>query len=105
MNEAGIDEIKPDTCLNEISSAKSKMLNPSEYMSLGKTQTSVKASGGSQPSQGFLKRYNSLMGLVYRAYEEKLKSMDALDFDDLLVYGSRLLKEFPHVVSNVQHGE
>lgn len=105
MTEAGIDELKPDTCMNEISAAKSKSLSPFQYRAQARTSTNVKAPGGSQPSEGFLKRFNSVLANVYQAYEATLNKMQALDFDDLLVYGSRLLKEHPHVVGNVKHGK
>jgi DNA helicase-2/ATP-dependent DNA helicase PcrA len=39
---------------------------------------------------------------VFNAYQEKLKELNALDFDDLLNYAVRLLKEFPQVREKLQ---
>lgn len=34
---------------------------------------------------------------IYKEYQEKLRSIKALDFDDLLIYTHKILKEFPEV--------
>lgn len=40
---------------------------------------------------------------LYEQYEKALIELGCLDFDDLLVYGLRLLTKEPGVVSNVRH--
>lgn len=39
----------------------------------------------------------TVIGAVYRRYEQELKAQNAMDFDDLLVNAVRLLGEFPEV--------
>jgi DNA helicase-2/ATP-dependent DNA helicase PcrA len=40
---------------------------------------------------------------LYEQYEKALKELGSLDFDDLLVYGLKLLQKEKHVVSSVRH--
>lgn len=39
---------------------------------------------------------------IFREYERSLKSDNALDFDDLLIYGLDLVKRFPRVVEKIK---
>ncbi len=39
----------------------------------------------------------TLIGAVYRRYEQELRALNAMDFDDLLVNAARLLGDFPEV--------
>lgn len=40
---------------------------------------------------------------LYEQYEKALKELGSLDFDDLLVYGLRLLEKEKRVISSVRH--
>lgn len=40
---------------------------------------------------------------LYEEYEKALKELGSLDFDDLLVYGLKLLRQEKHVLSSVRH--
>ncbi|MGH8047386.1 MAG: ATP-dependent helicase [Chthoniobacterales bacterium] len=44
----------------------------------------------------------TLAGAVYRRYDAELRSLNAMDFDDLLVNTVRLLSDFPEVRATVQ---
>ncbi|KAK0529960.1 ATP-dependent DNA helicase srs2 [Tilletia horrida] len=82
------DVVKPDSALNEISKAKSKNLTAAEY----RKSLPPKAS-----------TYKLKMAFVYEKYEEAMQKNSALDFDDLLLYGVRLLKQHPSVVDDIEH--
>jgi DNA helicase-2/ATP-dependent DNA helicase PcrA len=43
----------------------------------------------------------SLIAKVYRGYEERLRTLSAVDFDDLLVHIVKILKEHPEVRANL----
>jgi DNA helicase II / ATP-dependent DNA helicase PcrA len=38
---------------------------------------------------------------IYEAYEQALRDLNGLDFDDLLVFGVKLLKD--HHIAEVEH--
>jgi superfamily I DNA/RNA helicase len=40
---------------------------------------------------------------IYRQYEEKLREHGSLDFDDLLVYGLKLFRKSPGILSDCKH--
>lgn len=44
----------------------------------------------------------TLAGAVYRRYEAELRTLNAMDFDDLLVNAVRLLADFPEVRASLQ---
>ena len=44
----------------------------------------------------------TLAGAVYRRYENELRALNAMDFDDLLVNAVRLLNDFPEVRAKLQ---
>lgn len=67
--------IKPAALLNAISRAKTDLLSPGEYRSRAQ------------------RPFEESVAPIYEAYEEILKQNQALDFDDLLIYGVRLLSE------------
>lgn len=76
MKEAGIvdKKIKPASIGGAISNAKNEMISPTEYASMAKGE--------------FMER----IARVYTGYEQTLRKHHALDFDDLLVWGVRLLE-------------
>ncbi|MEW5762150.1 MAG: DNA helicase PcrA [Bacillota bacterium] len=47
-------------------------------------------------------RYGELVARVYRLYQERLRTNNALDFDDLLFLAVRLFQEYPAVLSRWQ---
>ncbi|MEK7168739.1 MAG: UvrD-helicase domain-containing protein [Patescibacteria group bacterium] len=81
INELGIkDSIKPASILYAISEAKNQMLTPNAYADI--------TSGD----------FGQAVSSVYKAYERKLKEINALDFDDLLIK-TVLAFEVPEVIS------
>ncbi len=67
--------IQPRAVLNEISSAKEKMLSPEKYH---------------DKATGFFER---IAADVYKSYNKLLQKANALDFDDILYYTVRLLEQ------------
>ncbi|HSI73079.1 MAG TPA: 3'-5' exonuclease, partial [Fimbriimonas sp.] len=67
--------IQPRGILNEISSAKEKLLTPEKY---------------ADRVSGFFERIASE---VYKQYNDLLRKANALDFDDILFYANRLLEQ------------
>lgn len=88
FRELNIDEkILPHrTVLNKISQAKDKMLTPTEYK--------IKAGYDSLKTE---------VAAVYELYEKRLKSSDAMDFDDLLFNTVKLFDNFPDVLEHYQN--
>lgn len=87
LKRLNIDEkfLPPREIKSKISDAKNKLLGPQEWFSQSDRD------------------YRSQMVLdVYTAYEEKLKSSNALDFDDLIVKTLELFAEHPPVLEAYQ---
>ena len=72
-------EMKPSQISGLISGAKNKMIDPEEF-----------EASASYP-------YQKNVAKVYRKYEEMRRNAGALDFDDLLLDGVRLLKDAPDI--------
>ncbi|MDR3689609.1 MAG: DNA helicase PcrA [Fimbriimonas sp.] len=81
-----IDEksIQPRGVLNEISSAKEKLLAPEKY---------------ADKATGFFER---ICSDVYKSYNALLHKANALDFDDILYYANRLLEQRADVLEKYQ---
>jgi DNA helicase-2/ATP-dependent DNA helicase PcrA len=81
-----IDEksIQPRGVLNEISSAKEKLLSPEKY---------------SDKATGFFER---IAADVYKSYNTLLHKANALDFDDILYFTNRLLEQRQDVLEKYQ---
>jgi DNA helicase-2/ATP-dependent DNA helicase PcrA len=81
-----IDEksIQPRGVLNEISSAKEKLLSPEKY---------------SEKATGFFER---IAADVYKSYNTLLHKANALDFDDILYFTNRLLEQRQDVLEKYQ---
>ena len=81
-----IDEksIQPRGVLNEISSAKEKLLAPERY---------------ADKATGFFERISAD---VYKSYNALLHKANALDFDDILYYSNRLLEQRQDVLEKYQ---
>lgn len=88
-------QLKPEQALAEVSRAKARSLSPSSFRARG-------AAGGARASAA-QQDYHALVSSVYEDYQARLAELQALDFDDLLTYGVRLLREHPDVVRNVEH--
>lgn len=76
----------PKSCLGEISHAKESMISPDEYM--------AQASGDYRKQQ---------YARVYDAYQKRLISANAVDFDDIILLTVRLFEEFPDVLDHYQN--
>ena len=77
-----------------ISKAKSKGQNPED---MAKLHAEAKAkSGRASP-------YLTVLIEIFRDYERILRKNNSLDFDDLLVFGTKLFKQHPDVVSWCRH--
>jgi len=76
MKRMGIDtkQLTPRTVLGRISWAKNQMLDPQDYFLAAKDPNSER------------------IAHIYKSYKEELRKNNALDFDDLLLEGARLLK-------------
>lgn len=66
---------------------------------LGMEIGALKAQGYTVDTWADLGQHNQFLLLAYRHYTELLKEAKLLDFDDLLVYGAELLKNFPECIS------
>ena len=78
--------IAPKSVLNEISNAKNSMISPEEYDSTN--------------SSDYLKRN---IGQIYKLYQQKLKTADAVDFDDIIYFTVKLFKENPVILEYYQN--
>jgi len=81
MKQLGIidREIKPSQVSGVISNAKNQMIDPEEF-----------EASANYP-------YQKNVAKIYRKYEQMRKNAGALDFDDLLLDGVRLLKDAPSI--------
>lgn len=88
IKQLGLSEntITPKTILGEISRAKDYLISPSEYIKENYTD--------------FRKRN---IGSVYEAYQNRLQTADAMDFDDIIVNTVRLLQNNPDILDYYQH--
>ncbi|MCR5388828.1 MAG: DNA helicase PcrA [Lachnospiraceae bacterium] len=77
--------LKESMFLHAISSAKDELISPEEF---------EKTAGSDYAS--------SRKAMVYREYQRTLKSNNAMDFDDLIVYTVKLFKEHPEVLDFYQ---
>ncbi|MBR3282908.1 MAG: UvrD-helicase domain-containing protein [Ruminococcus sp.] len=88
MAELDISEkqLAPRTVLSEISFAKDKMITPAE----------LKADAG----QDYRKK---LIARLYGLYQERMRTANALDFDDILCLTVELFEKFPEVLEKYQN--
>ena len=78
------DSYNPKTIVGAISNIKNQMLSPTQYAELIKNE------------------WEEIIFKIYTAYEKSLKENLALDFDDLLLKATILLKEVPQVLEKWQ---
>ncbi len=76
----------PRMVASEISRAKDTMKTPDEYI---------------VESQSDYRRLT--IGKIYKAYQSRLKTANALDFDDIICLTVKLFEEFPDVLSHYQN--
>lgn len=87
MSDIDVSEkqLAPRAVLSEISFAKDKMIPPDEMRS--------------DAGQDYRKK---IISRIYALYQERLKTANALDFDDILCHTVRLFEEFPAVLEKYQ---
>ncbi len=87
MHRFAIDtqQIRPRSIQHLISSAKNKMVSPSEYAQLAVTQAQVRAAE------------------LYQPYLDELHSANAMDFDDLLLKPIQLFDNHPDILEKYQN--
>lgn len=88
-------QLKVEQAQATISRAKAQSLDPATFRMRGPKQ----GPGKSALSADF----HVALASVYDDYQSQLRQNNALDFDDLLLYGMRLLREHPDVVRDVEH--
>lgn len=91
--------LRPEVCMSEISRAKARNLDPQAYLS-SLNEIQATSSTSRRPESTVIRR---AAAEVYKHYAEHLRKNNALDFDDLLVYGLKLFSEHPRVIANVRH--
>lgn len=85
--------IKPEVAQGSISWSKAKDISPQQYRAnVSKNASDAKAwrSNLSESSS-----FKATMATIYENYTARLSAANALDFDDLLVFGVKLLKAHP----------
>ncbi|CAO1626024.1 unnamed protein product [Sympodiomycopsis kandeliae] len=93
-------KIKSESAQGTISWAKAKGVSPEAYRAnLQKKETGKSWRSNAEETSS----YKAAIATIYEMYTEKLRQANALDFDDLLVFGVRLLRKSPHVVNNIRH--
>jgi len=93
LNDLNLDPktYNPSYILHRISSAKSNLFSPLEYIDNQEIMLADAAAG------------KPLTGEIFRTYNARLKRSDAMDFDDLLYNTNVLFRDFPEVLHKYQH--
>ncbi|MDE6741296.1 MAG: UvrD-helicase domain-containing protein [Muribaculaceae bacterium] len=81
---------KPATIHSVISNAKNALIDPDQYIQDADNYNTDK------------KAKRPLTGQIFKAYCERCKRADAMDFDDILVYMNILLRDFPDIRRHYQ---
>uniref|UniRef100_V5EY98 DNA 3'-5' helicase n=1 Tax=Kalmanozyma brasiliensis (strain GHG001) TaxID=1365824 RepID=V5EY98_KALBG len=105
LEKEGMGTLKPEVCMSEISKAKAKEIDPVRYRELAQQEA---AKG--KPSRAPIGRqvagsaaFKTVIANIYMMYQQQLVDANALDFDDLLVYGVQLFRHQNQVVRNIRH--
>jgi DNA helicase-2/ATP-dependent DNA helicase PcrA len=87
IQEIGLDnkQFSPSAVLNQVSNAKSQMMNPADYIRHGRSY------------------FEEVVGRAYERYQEMLKTSNALDFDDLLMKTVELFRQHPDILAKYQN--
>jgi len=93
LDELNLDAkfYNPSYVLHRISSAKSNLISPENYLGNQEIMTADNSAG---------KPY---LGEIYRRYNLRLKRAGAMDFDDLLFNTNLLFRDFPETLYKYQH--
>ena len=94
--------LKVEQVMSEISRAKAKDMSPDAYMA-HLHQISTGAASGASGRRIERTEVRRAAAELYVHYQAHLATNNAVDFDDLLVYGVRLLRNKPSVTANVRH--
>lgn len=81
----------PKTVLSRISSAKSSLYSPDEYLNDTEIQ------------EADAKSNKPYLGKIFRIYNERLHRANAMDFDDILYFTNVLLRDNPDVLYKYQN--
>ncbi|MDE6017565.1 MAG: UvrD-helicase domain-containing protein [Muribaculaceae bacterium] len=81
---------KPATIHSIISNAKNSLISPEQYLADADNYNVDK------------KAKRPLTGQIFKAYCDRCKRADAMDFDDILVYMNILLRDFPDIKRHYQ---
>lgn len=81
---------KPATIHSIISNAKNALIDPDQYLQDSDNYNTDK------------KAKRPMTGQIFKAYCERCKRADAMDFDDILVYMNILLRDFPDIRRHYQ---
>lgn len=109
--------LKPEAVLSEISKAKAHDVSAAEYLlnatAAGPQSTASQRAVAEGKGKGKAKEWRGglsggvetklAVATVYERYQDSLKDSNSLDFDDLLVWGVRLLTDAPQVVRGIRH--
>ena len=92
IKEMQLDEkvYKPATIHSAISNAKNALIDPNQYIQDTDNYNADK------------RAKRPLTGQIFKAYCERCKRADAMDFDDILVYMNILLRDFPDIRRHYQ---
>lgn len=93
-------KITPETAQSTISWAKAKDVSPAAYRAAINKRSTAKTWRGDENETS---SWKAVIANVYDQYQDRLQESNALDFDDLLVFGVKLLRKHPSVVDNVRH--
>lgn len=98
-------ELKPEQAMSEISKAKAKEIDPVRYRQLAEQEAAKSASRKAPIGKQFTgsASFKQVMATIYIMYQKQLVDANALDFDDLLVYGVQLFRRQNQVVRNIRH--
>lgn len=92
IKEMQLDEkiYKPATIHSVISNAKNALIDPDQYLQDTDNYNADK------------RAKRPMTGRIYKAYCDRCKRADAMDFDDILVYMNILLRDFPDIRRHYQ---
>lgn len=92
-------KIKPEQAQGTISWSKAKGISVTEY----RNNINRPSGKGYRSAKEEVSSYKAALATVYEQYEKTLRNVNALDFDDLIVMGEKLLSTHPSIVQSVRH--